>query len=188
MQKLTLNQIAAELHKLWFAIDSDYEGDCFNLPVEELERLTTLGEALPQKVDNWIQFLEAIKAESLIYKERKEAAYKLQKRSENMLQRLQNYLCNMVEQNPNIDFSGTLGTLKVKSNPPALKHDLPTRRWSNEHIVSDEMLAERPWLGDYVEPVTVLVLKTGDLKDAVKRGATYPAAGVRLEQTKTIRW
>lgn len=188
MQKLTLNQIASELNKLWFAVDADYEGDVFNLPAEDLERLTTLGEKLPEKVDNWIQFLEALTAEAAVYEERKKKAAKLQKRTENMLQRLNNYLINMIETNPSMDFSGTLGTLKIKQNPPSLKHDLPTRRWSNENIVSDDMLAERPWLGDFVEPVTVMVLKTADLKDACKRGATYPSAGVRLERSKTIRW
>jgi hypothetical protein len=185
-QKLTLNQISAELSKLWFFIDQDHNGDLFALPDDELERLTTLGEALPQKVDNWIQFLESLTAEVAVYKERRDKASSLMKSREAAISRMKEYLARMIEQNPNIVFTGDLGTLKVRVNPPALKHDYPTRRWSSEHIVTDDLISERPYLAEYVEEITVRVLKTADIKDALKRGATYRDA--RLEQTKSVRW
>ena len=185
-QKQTLSQISAELSRLFFAVESDHGGDILALSQDEIERLTTLGDELPRKVDNWIQYLEALTSEIKIYEDRRNKASRLEKSRKAALERLESYLARMIEASPHVDFTGELGTLKARRNPAALEHDLPVARWQTTNIVTKEMLEERPWLDDFVDDVSVKVLRTAELKDALKNGATYQFA--RLNRSLSLKW
>ena len=171
-ERKSLARYAADLEAICLEIDEE-TGE---ISEELIKRFDDARLDLATKCDNWIGYLDALKALVAEAKERKERAAKAQKTFEGVNKRLRDYLKFVMETNHGLAFKGTQGKLALQSNAAALKVDFELADKTIYKAIDPTLLELEPSLNHYVKQISCYVLDTERLKEDLKSGATVPWA------------
>lgn len=148
------------------ALESQMD-DTDEITLEQCEAHFEQFKEARQKTDRLINYLEFCKTQKLNYAKRasdfKNEADKWGRREEN----LEEYALFLLKKNPQLEMLGTDFELKTKKNPPKLICAYRTSKSLGNYIPESFI----PLIdAEFLEEIKITVLKSGELKDALKAG------------------
>lgn len=178
--KKTLSRYLHDLEIVMFQIDNADE-----ITPELVTKFEEAQADLKSKCDNWFGILDALAAQEVVLKTRKEAADKEYAKNQNLQRRLKDYLRYQMEQNPDKKFEGTEERFTLQKNSAKrLAFDYETVKSSVE-IVPDFVTALDDRVLEYTKIIECRVLDSEKLRKDLAAGKVLPFA--KLEQGNHIR-
>jgi translation initiation factor 2 alpha subunit (eIF-2alpha) len=134
-----------------------------------LEHVSSKYEALEDKVDGWINWLDGLDANEDMLKKQIERLTRKKSQVNNLRIRLKDYLAFNIKQNPGVKFEGKLGSIKVQKSPAKFIPKYEGFKLK-ETVVSTDTLNKYPELQGYVRTKEVYIIDPKEIREAVKAG------------------
>lgn len=179
----SLSLLAADIESICDQIEAVGEGE--EIPFDLIASLQNAKTALSTKVDNWIGYLDTMKAMLQVSKDRKDRATRSHRVLDRVFDRMKDYLKFVLEGNSNLPMKGAAGRLYLQKNADSklcLSFDL--RDVSIRNVMPSEIASEE--ILQFTKTETYLVLDTQAVKQYLKAGAQLSWA--YLDQGHHVRY
>ncbi len=151
------------------------------IPTDLINRFAFAQGELATKVDNFIGFLDAVKARVTTLKEHRDRVVKAIRTAESFERGLKDYVKFVMLANPGMQFKGEEGSFRLQRNPPSLKIDFAREDKTIHAVVDPALIHLEPSLAKYVKAVSCFVIDTERLKEALEAGEEIPWARIEKD-------
>jgi hypothetical protein len=140
-------------------------------------------EAIDEKTDKLIGFMERMKMESAQASEKAEAYKEKSKAHENALESCKQYCKWLLKRFPDIEYRGKKGKLVLQRIQPKLIINTPQHRFSSEKVIPDDQIFAIPL--EFRTCKVIWVYNSDGIREILKTGVESSIA--RLEENSSVR-
>jgi len=176
--KKSLSELIAAVDEMESVIDN-----CDEITQEMVREHFEAIQAVDEKTDKLIGFIERMRMESAKSSEKAEAYEAKAKAYKNASERCVEYAKYLLKHNPSLEYRGKLGRLALQRTAPKLVITTPQYRFSTERMIPDEMIMSIP--EKFRKVKVAWIYDTDVIREALKAGEETPIA--RLDENVSLR-
>lgn len=167
--KKSLSELTLDLELLERRMD-----ESANISTDQVKEWSFARDLLQTKTDNWIAYLDLAESQIAMAEAQLKRVQAQKKAKESVLKGLHSYLSHVLSNTEGRAIRGTDGEISLVKNPPSLKINLETQRFSSDVILTGEQINLIP--EEFVRTMTLKVLDKALLKNALKADFDVPYA------------
>lgn len=175
----TLNDLLASLKILERDIDN-----ADDISIAQCEEHFAQIKKIDEKVDRLLGYMDMCKQNAAQYFERAEELKAKAKTWERRVESLNEYCLYLTKQYPEVEWRGTDRIFAKKLNPPSLICSLRSS-FNSSAVIPDDMVSLIP--ENYREKKELWILKSNDVKDALKAGEPLDFAALDRKESIQIK-
>jgi hypothetical protein len=145
-----------------------------NISTDQVKEWSFARDLLQTKTDNWIAYLDLAESQIAMADAQLKRVQAQKKAKESVLKGLHSYLCYVLSNTEGRAIRGTDGEISLVKNPPSLKINLETQKFSSDVILTGEQINLIP--EEFVRTMTLKILDKALLKNALKADLDVPYA------------
>lgn len=167
--KKSLSELTLDLELLERQMD-----ESANINQDQVREWSFARDLLQTKTDNWIAYLDLAESQIAMAEAQLKRAQAQKKAKESVLKGLHSYLSHVLNNTEGRAIRGTDGEISLVKNPPSLKINLETQKFSSDVILTGDQINLIP--EEFIRTMTLKVLDKALLKNALKADFDVPYA------------
>lgn len=167
--KKSLSELTLDLELLERQMD-----ESANINQDQVREWSFARDLLQTKTDNWIAYLDLAESQIAMAEAQLKRAQATKKAKETVLKGLHSYLSHVLSNTEGRAIRGTDGEISLVKNPPSLKINLETQKFSSDVILTGEQINLIP--EEFIRTMTLKILDKALLKNALKADFDVPYA------------